>query len=1135
MALQVDELFWTLNAKIAPLIQAVAIAQTRLGQFTRFIKSPIGALSILGATATLAGIKAANMAAELDKALREVSTLLPKTVQQMGLLRDEVIALSTRVPEPPAQLTRGLYQVVSAGITDTSEALDVLEVSSRAAAAGLSDTFTAVDAITTVLNAFQLEADEASRVSDVFFTTIAEGKIRLEDIAGSIGNVATSAGLAGLSVEEMGAALATLTKFGLSAQESANALNRMLFALINSSHEAREAQKAMGAEFNIAALRSKGFAQFLEDVRTATNGEIDALAEINPSLRSLRALLVLAGDGLGEFERILTNTESSTGATDRAFRKMQGALENQERLLKNRLNAIWLEFGEHTLPIVLGLLERINRLLESDMERQIRLLEELGLAEEAMQLKRQKAIENTRQAIREALEEREQLARDLVTGRGFEALATGAPDIAAALGATPQERINALLGDAARRQEIIAELKERAATADAVQVENLTDAIRFLEQMRLKQAEINDLNQRLFKIVQARIEEEEDEGDESPPGRLDAAIREARAELRTEMEEIRVSLTETEVDDLLREFILLRDRIVEAFGEIPAEFDEVLAMMFDSILAADVSEAFAEQIEIMTKELDKLEDRGARTELPFFRLRERLKDMRAELIQQQRASDKGTDAWARYQKQIDELDDLLRRLNKEMGTARDRLQEQDREIRELIDDIDTLARGFLDAAEAIGTFDAETGRALDSLINLGSAIAEGFAGGFHPQQFAGIIGGVANLAASIFGGDSERERERARRLRENTAALERLRLGLLNARDVLSDIAGRDIIAAIRALEDPSIFPAIFTHGERFTMETLRSRLHQVGLTLGEFEQIAQKLGIESLETTDDLEALLEALKEFREAGVQGFFEGFEGQMQLLDAMLEFSDKADDPVRKLEGLLDIFLDMVGPLAHLEGLFGELLSFAEDKRLREFLMGLDLSTAEGREQLDRFIQGMFEAFRQNELDISQFGDLTAAEFLDLLTQLESTIDQIEEGAETGVTRGFQVSRTITEVTGNRMIGVLTTINFWQRLTAENTGMLLQEISGLKPPFSNDVRRFITRTDPPTSQPPPPGPQVRVDALNVTVNGPVSETEAQDTGRRIGAGIMEEIDRELGRTQVEIQRSFGRSAPTDQILR
>jgi hypothetical protein len=78
------------------------------------IKTPTGMFATLGAVAAIAGYKGAKAAGELTAALREVSTLLPVTVKQMGEMREQVQKLSTEVPRSAPELAKGLYQVVTA-------------------------------------------------------------------------------------------------------------------------------------------------------------------------------------------------------------------------------------------------------------------------------------------------------------------------------------------------------------------------------------------------------------------------------------------------------------------------------------------------------------------------------------------------------------------------------------------------------------------------------------------------------------------------------------------------------------------------------------------------------------------------------------------------------------------------------------------------------------------------------------------------------------------------------------------------------------------------------------------------------------------------------------------------------------
>jgi TP901 family phage tail tape measure protein len=394
---RVDQLFWDLTVNAAPLIAGLGKAGRVMSKFAAAAATPAGALVALGAAFALVSVRAVRAAADIDLAMREVATLLPQTRAELDGLRESIIKLSTEVPEPPAQLTKGLYQVISAGITNTAQAMDVLAVSSRAAVAGLTSTFNAVDAITTVLNAWSLETEEAGRVADVLFQLVADGKIVFENINTSMGKVATTAGLAGVSLEEVSAGLSTLTKFGIDSIEAGNALNRMLFAIVDATDEQREAAARLGIEFTLTALQTKGLAGFMRDLQEATGGSLDEIIEIVPQIRAARAAFVIGGKGLQTYEKALNNAFNSAGKANEAFEEINGSIQKQAQLLKQNLVAPWLEFGQDILDtIVIPAIRTINRLFEEQqpvirnandvLREQIALAQQLGDQDRVRQL-----------------------------------------------------------------------------------------------------------------------------------------------------------------------------------------------------------------------------------------------------------------------------------------------------------------------------------------------------------------------------------------------------------------------------------------------------------------------------------------------------------------------------------------------------------------------------------------------------------------------------------------------------------------------------------------------------------------------------------------------------------------------------
>ncbi len=303
-------------------------------------------------------LKATAAAAKFGSTMAEVSTLVDTSIVSMDRLRKGVLEMTNSMPQTADELGAGLYQVISAGVQSTANQMFVLQEAAKAATGGLTDTFTAVDAGTTALNAWGLEASEITRVNDVFFTVIKEGKLTFEGIASTIGTFATSASLAGVSLEETGAAMATMTKFGVPAQEAASSLNRLLITLVNQTGEQEAAFAKLGVGFNTATIAEKGFAGILQELNKLTGENIDELAELFPNIRAARSAFVLAGKGNAEFNRILGETLNSTGAANVAFEKMANDAKNQFKLFRNKVNVVLIEMGEIIIKSMLPAMKK---------------------------------------------------------------------------------------------------------------------------------------------------------------------------------------------------------------------------------------------------------------------------------------------------------------------------------------------------------------------------------------------------------------------------------------------------------------------------------------------------------------------------------------------------------------------------------------------------------------------------------------------------------------------------------------------------------------------------------------------------------------------------------------------------------
>ena len=330
-------------------------------------------LGPLGLGAGIGGLilgigKLTKSVAGFETAMAEVSTLVDTSVTDMGKLNDAVLDLTTKVPQNAVEISKGLYQTISAGITDVNDALFVLESASRAATAGLTDTLTAVDVGTTIINAYGKSVKDINEINDILFNTVKEGKTRFDLLASSIGRAAPIAAQAGISFEELTAATATLTKGGISTEEAMTAIRATLVQVLKPSGDAVQIAKELGLEFNSTALKAKGLSGFLEDVIDKTDGNIESITGLFGNVRALVGVLSLAGEQSEEFARILETNKNAAGAADEAFEKMNVTAENQWKLFKNQLNKQVLEFGEKVLPLATEQLIKLNEAARDNRE-----------------------------------------------------------------------------------------------------------------------------------------------------------------------------------------------------------------------------------------------------------------------------------------------------------------------------------------------------------------------------------------------------------------------------------------------------------------------------------------------------------------------------------------------------------------------------------------------------------------------------------------------------------------------------------------------------------------------------------------------------------------------------------------------
>ena len=342
--------------------EAMGIIKTLAGEITSF--DVFGGIGISAATAFAKAAKSSyDFEKEFRKNMLEVATISTQVTDDMTGFMNQVMSITQEIPIKAPEAAKALYSIVSAG-HDGADGMKILEVSAKAAVGGLTETETAADAITTILNAYKMSAEEAGTVSDQLFTTVRLGKTTFGELGASIAQVAPIAAAYGISIDQVLGAVASLTKQGT---PTAQAMTQI-----------RAAIQGTAGELGDAAFQGRTFQEALQLIYEKAGGSASKMKEMLGTDEGLAATLALTGKNAKAAASDLEELQSSLGATEAAFEKMKDEVGNQMTLLSNNIEAALRPMWEMILKEVSGIAKSFNEAFESgDLERSLTTLKSL--------------------------------------------------------------------------------------------------------------------------------------------------------------------------------------------------------------------------------------------------------------------------------------------------------------------------------------------------------------------------------------------------------------------------------------------------------------------------------------------------------------------------------------------------------------------------------------------------------------------------------------------------------------------------------------------------------------------------------------------------------------------------------------
>jgi len=329
--------------RLGGAIQTVGAGMTSVGRsMTRWVTLPI-----VGA-----GVAATKLATDFDQSMRNVNSIMGVSERELAKFSDQVLELSTRFPQDAKTLADGMYDIASSGFQG-AEGLKVLEASARAASAGMTDTGTSAKAITAIMNAYGLAAEDAAHVSDVLFTGVDKGVLTFEELASSLGDYVGAASQLGVPLEQVVGAQAAMTLSGISAAEAATSLNNVMRSLLKPSEDMSDTLKDFGYNSGQAALEAEGLDGLIAKLSGTVGDDKDEWLKLFPEIRAARGAMALAANDGKNLSRVMEAMGTATGRTSEAFAEQAKGPAFQFTLALNRLKKVGIEVGNRLIPILL--------------------------------------------------------------------------------------------------------------------------------------------------------------------------------------------------------------------------------------------------------------------------------------------------------------------------------------------------------------------------------------------------------------------------------------------------------------------------------------------------------------------------------------------------------------------------------------------------------------------------------------------------------------------------------------------------------------------------------------------------------------------------------------------------------------
>lgn len=342
--------------------QGESLAQSLQNSFNKIGKAVIAGFAVKEVVDF--GKQINHLAADAQTSAAKVNTLLSKDMNTSKYFND-MIAMSSKSGVAFNEFSESVYQALSAGVDAEKAVGFVANNAVKLAKGGFTDTATAIDILTTSMNAYKLGANDAEHITDVLIQTQNLGKTSVGELASYMGQIIPVAKAGNVSLEQLGASYSILTAGGMQTAIATTNLKSMIDELGKSSSEASKTLKSKtGKSFTELMNSGESLGNVLEKLYNAVGKNNTKFKELFGSTTAQAAALALLDAGSAKYNETLEKMKNASGVTEEAYKTMADTFNEKVNRMQVVASNFGVIMGQKLLPFTTAAVEGITNLME---------------------------------------------------------------------------------------------------------------------------------------------------------------------------------------------------------------------------------------------------------------------------------------------------------------------------------------------------------------------------------------------------------------------------------------------------------------------------------------------------------------------------------------------------------------------------------------------------------------------------------------------------------------------------------------------------------------------------------------------------------------------------------------------------